>query len=61
MPYVIGLNEAEVHRRMDQAHLQAKTHYVDASQWPHGAVIDQAPVGGARVAASAQVELTVAN
>ena len=61
MPYLIGLNELDVQKRMDQAHLRTKLHYVDASQWPHGAVIDQAPVGGSRVGASTEVELTVAN
>ncbi len=61
MPYLIGLNELDVQKRMDQAHLRTKLHYVDASQWPHGAVIDQAPVGGAKVGASTEVELTVAN
>ena len=61
MPYLIGLTELEVQKRMDQAHLRTKLHYVDASQWPHGAVIDQTPVGGSRVAASTEVELTVAN
>lgn len=61
MPYLIGLNELDVQKRMDQAHLRTKSHYVDASQWPHGAVIDQAPVSGSRVGSSTEVELTVAN
>jgi hypothetical protein len=61
MPYFIGLNEMEVQRRMDNAHLRAKVHTVEASQWPHGAVIDQSPLGGSRIAASSEVELTVAN
>jgi beta-lactam-binding protein with PASTA domain len=61
MPYLIGLNEMEVQRRMDQAHLRTKVHYVDASQWPHGTVIDQAPLGGLRIGLSTDVDLTVAN
>jgi beta-lactam-binding protein with PASTA domain len=61
MPYLIGLNEMEVQRRMDQAHLRTKVHYVDASQWPHGTVIDQAPLGGSRIGLSTDVDLTVAN
>jgi eukaryotic-like serine/threonine-protein kinase len=61
MPYVIGLNELEVQRRMDNAHLLTKVHYVNASQWPKGSVIDQAPLGGARIGSSTAVDLTVAN
>jgi beta-lactam-binding protein with PASTA domain len=61
MPYVIGLNEMEVQRRMDTAHLKTKIHYVDASQWPHSTVIDQTPLGGSRIGASTEVDLTVAN
>src|SRR5450432_234672 len=55
MPYLIGLNELEVQRRMDNAHLRSKVHYLDASQWPHGSVIDQAPLGGSRISASTEV------
>lgn len=61
MPYLIGLNEMEVQRRMGQAHLRTKVHYLDASQWPHGTVIDQAPLGGSRIGVSTEVDLTVAN
>lgn len=61
MPYLIGLNELEVSRRVDQAHLHYKVQYVNASQWPKGAVIDQTPVGGSRIALSNEVDLTVAN
>jgi serine/threonine-protein kinase len=61
MPYLIGLNEPDMQRRMDQAHLRTKVHYVDASQWPHGTVIDQAPVSGSRVGTSTEVDLIVAN
>ena len=61
MPYLIGLGETEVQRRIEQAHLKSKIHYVDASQWPRGTVIDQAPVGGARIGLSNEVDLTVAN
>jgi hypothetical protein len=34
---------------------------VAAPQWPHAAVIDQSPPPGARIPASGQVELTIAN
>jgi beta-lactam-binding protein with PASTA domain len=33
---------------------------VAAPQWPHGAVIDQTPAAGSRIAATSAVELTVA-
>jgi eukaryotic-like serine/threonine-protein kinase len=61
MPYLLGLNELDVQRRMDNAHLRTKVHYVNASQWPKGTVIDQAPLGGSRISASTEVDLTVAN
>jgi beta-lactam-binding protein with PASTA domain len=61
MPYLIGSNELEVQRRMDNAHLRTKVHYVNASQWPKGSVIDQGPVGGSRIGAATEVDLTVAN
>lgn len=61
MPYLIGLNELDVQRRLDQAHLHSKIHYVSASQWPRATVIDQSPLGGARIGATTEVDLTVAN
>jgi eukaryotic-like serine/threonine-protein kinase len=61
MPYLIGLNETDVLRRLDQANLKRKMNFVAAPQWPHGTVIDQTPMGGARVGALAMVELTIAN
>ena len=61
MPYLIGLSELEVTRRMDQAHLHYKVQYVNASQWPKGTVIDQTPLGGVRIGPSTDVDLTIAN
>jgi eukaryotic-like serine/threonine-protein kinase len=61
MPHLVGLTEADAGKRLDAAGLRKKVNYVTAPQWPHGSVIDQAPLGGARVGASAPVELTVAN
>jgi eukaryotic-like serine/threonine-protein kinase len=61
MPHLIGLNETEAQHRLDVAQLRRKVNYVTAPQWPHGAVIDQSPHGGARIAASSLIELTVAN
>ena len=61
MPYFIGLNEVEAHRRLDQASLHSKINYLSAPQWPHGSVIDQAPLGGTRIAANTEVQLTIAN
>lgn len=61
MPHLIGLNEADAQRRLDSAGIKRKVNYVNAPQWPHGAVIDQTPMGGSRLAASSMVELTVAN
>ncbi len=61
MPYLIGLNQLEVDRRLEVAGLRRKVNYLDAPQWPHGAVIDQSPLGGTRIPAATEVELTVAN
>lgn len=60
MPHLVGLNESDAQHRLDLASLKRKVNYVTAPQWPHGAVIDQSPLGGARISASVPVELTVA-
>jgi beta-lactam-binding protein with PASTA domain len=41
--------------------MRRKVNYVAAPQWPHGSVIDQTPLAGAKVPASATIDLTVAN
>ena len=61
MPHLVGLTEVEAQHRLDQAQMRRKVHYVGAPQWPHGSIIDQAPLAGAKVAASATIELTIAN
>jgi eukaryotic-like serine/threonine-protein kinase len=61
MPYFMGLNEIDVQHRLDQANLHRKINYVAAPQWPHGTVIDQAPLAGTRIAANTEVDLTIAN
>jgi beta-lactam-binding protein with PASTA domain len=61
MPHLVGMVEADAGKRLDLVGLKKKVNYVTAPQWPHGSVIDQAPLAGARVGASAPVELTVAN
>jgi beta-lactam-binding protein with PASTA domain len=61
MPYLIGLDEVAAQHRLDAAELHRKLNYVSAPQWPRAAVIDQSPAPGSRIAASSQVELTVAN
>ena len=61
MPYFIGLNEVDVQHRLDQANLHRKLNYLSAPQWPHGSVIDQSPLGGTRIGANTEVQLTIAN
>ena len=61
MPHLVGLNEVDAQHRLDVAQLRRKVNYVSAPQWPHGAIIDQSPLAGARLPASATIELTVAN
>src|SRR5271169_6689536 len=58
MPHLIGLNEVDAQHRLDVAQMRRKVNYVTAPQWPHGAVIDQSPMGGARIPATAVIELT---
>lgn len=61
MPHLVGMNEVDAQHRLDVAGLRRKVNYVTAPQWPHGIVVDQMPLGGARVSAAATIELTVAN
>jgi beta-lactam-binding protein with PASTA domain len=61
MPHLVGLNEVDAQHRLDVAGLRRKVNYVSAPQWPHGAVIDQAPLAGQRIPAAITIELTVAN
>jgi serine/threonine-protein kinase len=61
MPHLVGLNETDAQRRLDVAGLRRKVNYVTAAQWPHGTVIDQAPLAGQRIPAAITIELTVAN
>jgi eukaryotic-like serine/threonine-protein kinase len=60
MPHLIGMNDADAVRRLESASIKRKLNTVSAPQWPHGAVIDQSPSPGARVASSTTVELTIA-
>jgi beta-lactam-binding protein with PASTA domain len=61
MPHLVGMNENEAQHQLDVAGLRRKVNYVSAPQWPHGAVIDQVPLGGTRIPTSSTIELTVAN
>jgi len=61
MPHLVGLNEADAQHRLDVAGLRRKVNYVNAAQWPHGAVIDQTPLAGRRITSGVTIEMTVAN
>jgi beta-lactam-binding protein with PASTA domain len=61
MPHFVGMTESDAQRRLDASRLRRKVNYVSAPQWPHGTVVDQTPLAGARLPASATIELTVAN
>jgi beta-lactam-binding protein with PASTA domain len=61
MPHLVGLSEVDAQHRLDVAGLRRKVNYVSAPQWPHGAVIDQAPLAGQRIPAATTIELTVGN
>jgi len=61
MPFLIGLNEIEVLKRLDQANVRRKVMYLAAPEWPHGSVIDQAPLAGTRITALTEIQLTIAN
>jgi beta-lactam-binding protein with PASTA domain len=60
MPHLIGMNTADAVRRLESSSIKRKLNTVSAPEWPHGSVIDQSPVPGSRLAASAVVELTIA-
>jgi serine/threonine-protein kinase len=60
MPYLIGLSELEAMKRLDPGLPKRKVNFLAAPQWPKGAVIDQTPLAGTKVAESVEVELTVA-
>src|SRR6266550_2515927 len=57
MPHLTGLREADAQHRLDVARMRRKVNYVTAPTWPHGAVIDQSPMSGTRIAASSTIEL----
>lgn len=61
MPTLIGLNELDAEHRLNVANLHRRINYVAAPQWPHATVIDQSPLAGTRIPASAEVQLTIAN
>jgi eukaryotic-like serine/threonine-protein kinase len=61
MPHLVGLNEADAQHRLDVAGLRRKVNYVNAAQWPHGAVVDQTPLAGQRITSAVTIDLTVAN
>ncbi|MBS1841743.1 MAG: PASTA domain-containing protein [Acidobacteria bacterium] len=61
MPHLVGLNEEEAQRRLEASGIKRKVNGVSAPQWPHGTVIDQSPMAGARLSAATQVELTTAD
>jgi eukaryotic-like serine/threonine-protein kinase len=61
MPHLVGLNEIDAQHWLDVAGLRRRVNYVTAPQWPHASVIDQSPLAGSRVSASATIELTIAN
>jgi beta-lactam-binding protein with PASTA domain len=61
MPHLVGLNEADAARQLDASGLRHKENYLSAPQWPRGTVVDQAPLAGSRLPASATIELSIAN
>jgi len=61
MAHLVGLNEVDAQHRLDVAGLRRKVNYVNAPQWPHGAVIDQTPLAGQRITSGVTIDLTVAN
>ena len=61
MPHFVGMTESDAERRLDASRLRRKVNYVTAPQWPHGTVVDQTPLAGARLPAASTIELTVSN
>jgi len=46
---------------LDQANLRRKVMYLTAPEWPHGSILDQAPLAGTRVTGQTEIQLTIAN
>ena len=61
MPNFIGTPESEASRRLDQSNVKRKLHFVEAPEWPHGAVVNQSPAVGTRLGSASEVDLVVAN
>src|ERR1700680_10946 len=61
MPHLVGLNQIQAADRLDVAGLRRKVNYITAPQWPHGTVVDQAPLAGSRFSCAATIDLTIAN
>jgi len=61
MPFLVGLSLLEAQKQLSAAGLRlGKITFYSAPEWPHGAVVEQTPRHGTRVAKSADVELHVA-
>ena len=61
MPYLVGLSQAEAHRKLAGAGLRSvRISLRPAPEWPHGAVTEQAPPAGARISANTPIQLQVA-
>ncbi len=61
MPYLVGLNQAEAQRQLAAAGLRVtNVTLLSVPESPHGTVIGQTPSHGARIVASAPLELQIA-
>ena len=61
MPWVVGLSLPEADRLLTSSGLKlAKTAYVPAPQWPKGAVTEQTPEPGSKIANDSDIQMVVA-
>jgi beta-lactam-binding protein with PASTA domain len=61
MPGLVGLQQLDAERLLAGAALHVNVNYLTQGEAPRGAVLAQTPPRGSRIAAGANVDLTVAN
>jgi beta-lactam-binding protein with PASTA domain len=62
MPWLVGLSLPDADRLLSSSGLKlAKTSQVPSPQWPKGAVTEQTPGPGTKIASDSNIELVVAD
>ena len=60
MPWLVGMSQPEADRLLASAGFKlSKTTYVPSTQWPKGAITEQAPEAGSKIIGDTSIELIV--